>query len=142
MINGFFDLMCFPISYDWALLLARVAVGLSLLTWGLKKISNLKDFMGKNEPPKIFKVWFLSAKAGFICSLCTETGTAICLLLGFCTRLAVIPCIVNMAVAFKATKGPYLTSPALIYLLMMIVFLITGGGQYSLDYWLMQALAR
>lgn len=130
--------MCFPISYDWAILLVRIAAGLSLLTWGLKKISNLKNFRGKNEPPKIFKVWFLSAKAGFIASMCVETGTAICLLAGFCTRLVVLACIVNMAVAFRVTKGPFFTSPALIYLLMMIVFFFIGSGQYSLDYLLMQ----
>lgn len=141
MVSGFFGLMCFPLSYDWALLLVRLAVGLPLLCWGLKKISNLKKFTsGKDEPPKIFAVGPLSAKAGFICSMLVETGTALCLIFGFCTRLVVIACIFNMAVAFKVTKGPYLTSPAAIYLLMMIVFLIIGGGQYSLDYLLMKAI--
>lgn len=141
MVSGFFGLMTCPISYDWASLLVRVAVGLCLLTWGLKKISNLGAFM-KKDPPDIFKVWFLSARAGFICSMCTETGVAICLLAGFCTRLAVIFGFFNFIIATKATLGKYFTSPAALYLLMMIVIFFIGSGNYSLDYLIMLGLAK
>lgn len=139
MIGGFFGLMSCPISYDWAALLVRVAVGLALITWGIKKIANFKNFTGTHQPPSIFKMGPFSAKAGFIAAMCTENGVAICLFLGFCTRLAVLFGIVNFIVAFSRTKGPYLTSAASLYLLMMIVIFFIGSGQYSVDYLLMLA---
>lgn len=142
MIGGFFGLMTFPISYDWASLMIRLAAGAALLPYGLKKISDLKKFSPKNQPADIFKVWFFTAREGFIATMLIETVVPICLLAGFLTRLAVIPCIFSMAIAFQVTKGPYLTSPASIYLLLMIALFFIGSGQYSLDYLLMQALCR
>lgn len=142
MIGGFFGLMTFPVSYDWAALFVRVAVGAALLPYGLKKISDLQTFRGGKEPPEIFKFWFLSARAGFKWVMVIETATPVCLLLGFFTRLMTIPCMFSMSIAFLATKGKYFTSPASVYLLMMFAIFCIGAGQYSLDYYLMQVLSR
>lgn len=135
MSGGFFGLMTDPVSYSWAALLVRLAAGLALLPYGLKKFSRFKDFSPEKE--EIFRLGPLSAKAGFISVMLIETFVPICLILGFCTRLAVLPCIFSMAVAFKATKGEFCTSPASIYLLILIAIFFIGSGQYSCDYLLM-----
>lgn len=141
-MSGFFELMVCPVSYDWAALLVRVAVGAALLPWGIKKIANLKNFSSKHQPPAIFKLGPLSAMAGFVSVLLIETVVPICLLIGFCTRLAVLPCIFSMCIAFKATKGPYLTAPSSIYVTILIAIFFIGSGQYSVDYLLMLAFAQ
>lgn len=134
MGDGFFGLMSYPVSYAWALLLSRFAIALALCPWGLKKWSNYRKFNAKNEPPKIFAVGPLSARVGFTCVMLIELLTPVFLVLGFFTRLAVIPGIFAMGVAVRETKGPYFTAPAMPFLLMLIVFLIIGPGEYSLDY--------
>lgn len=139
MSGGFFGLMVDPVSYDWAALLVRLAVALGLLPYGLKKFSHLKGFSSKKEPPEIFKIGPFSAMAGFISVMLIETFVPICLILGFCTRLVVLPAIFAMGVAFKETKGEFYTAPSSIYFLTLIVIFIIGSGQYSCDYLLMAA---
>lgn len=139
MIGGFFGLMAYPISFDWASLLVRLATGIALLPYGLKKIAHFKT-LGKNAPEKIFAVGPLSARAGFIWVMLIETIVPICLILGFCTRLAVIPCLVSMSVAFRETRGEYGTAPSSIYVLLMIALFFIGSGQISLDYLLMNTI--
>ena len=56
-------------------------------------------------------------------------------------RLAVIPAIVSFTIATKVTIGKDLTSPALPYLFGLIAIFIVGSGLYSVDYWLLYALA-
>lgn len=142
MSGGFFGLMVDPVSYGWAALLVRLAVGLALLPYGLKKFSHLKDFSAKKQPPEIFKLGPLSAKAGFISVMLIETFVPICLILGFCTRLAVLPCIFSMSVAFKATKGEFYTAPSSVYLLALVAIFFIGSGHFSCDYLLMLADAK
>lgn len=135
MSSGFFEMLSCPVSFSFAILLARLAIGLSLLPYGLKKYENLKKFNNEHQPPDIFQVGPLTARQGFISVMLIESLVPCFLILGLFTRLAVIPCIVNMAVAFKTTyKTKSLEAPSLPFLLMMIVFLITGAGEYSLDY--------
>lgn len=134
MGDGFFGLMSCAIPYDWALFLSRLAISLSLFPWGLKKHSVYKTFEGDKKPPEIFAVGPLSARAGFYSVMLIELLVPVCLVLGFLTRLAVIPGICAMGVAVKETKGPYFTAPAMPIFLMLIVFLITGPGVFSLDY--------
>lgn len=134
MISGFFGLMTFPISYDWAALLVRLGVGLALLPYGLKKFS---DRSGAAHFPKIR---FFSQKSGFYAVMIIELVVPVCLILGLFTRMIVVPAICSMAVATAVTKGPYLTSPASIYFLMLIVIMCMGAGGFSLDYLLLNSI--
>lgn len=127
VLEGFFQAMTFPISYDWAALFIRLAVGFGLLPYAVKK------FNERSTADKFPKVLFFSRKAAFYSAMLIEGVVSICLILGFCTRLAAIPGIVNMGVAFTVSRGPYLTSPALVYFFMMIAILFIGSGNYSLD---------
>lgn len=130
MIGGFFDAMTAAISYDWAALLARVAVGLALLPFGISKC------MDRSGADKFHKVLFFSPAAGFYSVMIIETLVPVFLILGLFTRLAVVPAIFSFAIATKVTIGKYGISPASLYFLMMIVIFCIGSGSYSLDHYL------
>lgn len=136
MISGFFGLMTSQISYDWAALLIRLAIGLAWLPYGLKKLFYQKD--SAHFPA----VWPFSPRAAYYASMIIEIGVSLCLIFGFCTRLAVIPGMVCMAVATKVNHGPCFTAPALPYLLGQIAIFFIGSGAYSLDYLFQCALMR
>lgn len=127
VIAGFFGLMSEAIPYDWAALLVRLAVGLAMLPWGIKK------YFERGNAAKFPKVLFFSPEAGFYSAMAIEILVPICLVLGFATRLAVVPAIISFAVAAKVGKGSCFTSHALLYLLMLIAIFLIGPGQYSLD---------
>jgi putative oxidoreductase len=80
---------------------------------------------------------YLAVFAEFFCS--------IFLILGFATRLAVIPLIVTMLVAVLIAHGsdPFEKKEmALHYLLVYLVILVCGAGKYSLDYFISRNISK
>jgi putative oxidoreductase len=74
-------------------------------------------------------------------SVFAEVICAILLGLGLATRLAAIPLIINMAVAFFIfhAQDPFQTKElALVYLLIFTTLLITGSGKYALDHYFLK----
>lgn len=136
MLHGFLGLMTSHVSYDLAALLIRLAVGLAWLPFGLKKLLYPDDFAGFPA------VWPFSSRTAFRAVRIIELIVPLCLIFGFCTRLAAIPGIVCMAVATKVDKGPCFTSAALIFCLCLFAIFFIGSGSYSLDYLLQAALSR
>lgn len=114
-----------------AVFLLRVVSSMFMLTHGFPKLMKLLDGnMSFGDPlglgPGVSL--FLSAFAEGICSLF--------ILLGWKTRLAAIPLIINMAVAvfFAHAGDPFAKKElALLYLLIFVVLFIVGAGKYSLD---------
>jgi putative oxidoreductase len=102
-----------------------------MLTHGFPKIMKvLNGDMGFADPiglgPGVSLM--LSAFAEGICSLIV--------LLGWKSRLATLPLIINMAVAvfFAHAGDPFADKEkALLFLLIFVVLFITGPGKYSLD---------
>lgn len=127
-MTGFFSFMCAPVPYDWAALLVRLAVGFSLLTYGLKKFFHQED--AANFPG----VLFFPGRVAFYLAMSIEIIVPCCLIAGFCTRLAALPAVVSMSIATRVSRGPCFTSPALLYALMMVVVAIMGAGRFSLDF--------
>lgn len=125
------EILVEPVSYDLAALLLRLAIGLALLPFPIKKILT-QDTAAKNFPG----VLFFSPEAGFYAALAIELSASICMIFGLFTRIMAIPAIVNMGIASKVSGGKYYTSPAQAFFLGFIAILITGPGKYSLD-WLM-----
>lgn len=120
--------MLFTVPYDWAALLVRLACGIALLPYALKKIHE------RHEAPAHFPaVLGLSSRTAFWLALIVELGASICMIFGFLTRIAAIAGACNMAVATNVSRGKYFTSPAQSYLLMFIAIFIIGPGHFSLD---------
>ena len=124
-----------PTFINIALLILRLAVAGFMLTHGYPKLTKLlaggeikfSDPIGVG--PTISLV--LVVLAEFLCSILVG--------LGIFTRLSTIPLIVAMSVAAFIAHGP---DPfgrkelALMYLLIYVFLLITGGGKYSVDHFI------
>lgn len=120
-----------PLSTDLAALILRLIFGGLFMYHGWGKLSNyeamlsmFQDIIGIGIKPTVILVIF----AEFFCG--------IFVLLGFFTRLTVIPIFITMLVAFFIAHGkdPFQVKElALVYLLLSIVIFLLGSGRYSLD---------
>jgi len=117
---------------DFWLLILRVTVGASMLTHGIPKLQML--FAGGEiafpDTLGIGALWTLALVvfAEVVCSAL--------LILGAWTRLASIPLVINMAVAFFVIHGadPFGKKElALFYLLIYLNLLVFGGGRFAVD---------
>ncbi|MBT1689964.1 DoxX family protein [Dawidia soli] len=118
---------------DAALLVARVGVALLMFTHGIPKLGQL--FSG--EPIQYVDPIGLGVTLSLVLTVFAEVLCSTLLLIGFATRLAVIPLIVVMAVAFfmvHAADPINVKELAMLYLLFFIVLGVTGSGKYSVDY--------
>lgn len=123
------DILIQPVSYDWAALALRLVVGIALLPFAIEK------FLTREErADKFYGILFFSPKEGFYLAMLVEGLCALCMILGFATRIMAIPGIVNMGIATNKSRGKYWTSPAQCYLLGFIAILLVGPGKYSLDW--------
>jgi len=114
------------------LLLARLSIGIFMLTHGIPKLQNVlagnmkfADPIGIGATPSLILVVFAEA----ICS--------VLLILGLATRFACVPLIINMSVAaFMVHKHDAFAKKelALLYLVCYLGFLIIGAGKYSIDH--------
>ncbi len=118
-------------AFNIATLLLRVGFGVLMIpSHGWKKLSNFAsmkeefmDFMGLGPVVSLGLATF----AEFFCALL--------LIVGLCTRLATIPLIITMFVAFGAHDyvlfGKYDLIPA--FILGYTAILLLGPGKYSMD---------
>ena len=114
-----------------ALLLAlRVAFAGMLMTHGWAKLTNFaataEGFAAMGGAPAAVLVIF----AEFFCAMGIITGLLY--------RLALIPVIINMSVAFFAAHGARLVGEhngelAFLYLVVFIVLILAGPGKYAID---------
>lgn len=119
------------LSLDLGLLILRLIAGGAMLTHGFPKLQmvvngnhQFGDPIGLGPVLSLYLVTF----AEFVC--------AILIILGLQTRLATIPLIINMAVAFfivHAADDFGTKEMALIYLGMFLAIFFTGPGKYSVD---------
>jgi putative oxidoreductase len=120
------------ISLDLGLLLLRVAAGGAMLTHGWPKLQ--KALAGSTQFADPIGVGpeltlYLAIFAEFVCS--------ILVILGFATRVAVIPLIATMLVAFFLVHSadPFgVKESSFIFLSIFACIFLTGPGKYSLDH--------
>lgn len=124
-----------PPGVDVALLLVRLVVGIAFMHHGYGKIQHPMTWMGPDSAyPGIIQA--LAAISEFI------GGGA--LALGFLTRIGAFGIICTMSVAvhlhlvkmgdpFVNTTGGSSYEPALVYLVIGVLFLFAGPGRFSLD---------
>lgn len=118
-------------SIDIAILIARVAISLLMLTHGLSKIALFNE-----QPVQFMDFMGLGAELTLALAIFAEIGCSVLILFGLGTRIAVIPLIIVMVVAvfvFHANDPFIKQEMGLHYLLVYLVLLITGSGKYSLD---------
>ena len=124
-------------SIDAALFILRVGAAALILVHGIPKLLML---FGGGEFQFGDPIG-LGVEISLTLSVFAEVICAVLLGLGLATRLAAIPLIINMAVAFFIVhaQDPFQTKElALVFLLIFITLLITGSGKYSLDHYLLK----
>lgn len=122
-----------PVSnINLALLIIRVGAALLMLTHGGPKLMQL--FSG--EPITFASVMGMSATVSLALAAFAEGICSAFVFFGFLTRLATIPIIITMSVAALHihSDDPFAQKEkALLFLLIFVFLLLTGGGKYSID---------
>jgi len=122
-------------AFSFATLLLRVGFGiLLLLNFGLHKLTHYAEMQRQFGDPV-----GLGKNISLALVVFAEFFCAAFVILGLFTRLACIPIIITMAVAFfKVHKMSYGAAPgtgqmALVFLLTFLAILFTGPGKVSID---------
>lgn len=107
------------------LLIIRVVLGAMMMTHGYGKLTHFDETVAMMQMPAIMVG--LAVFAEFFC--------AMGLIVGLLYRLALIPLIVTMAVAFFVAHSgiPTEGEMALLYLSAFVGLFITGAGKFSID---------
>lgn len=122
-------------SGSFAMLLIRVVFGGLMLLHGMPKILNFSAISANFDPIGLGGTLSLSLV------IFAEVFCSIAIMLGFLTRLASLPLIINMSVAvfavhagqpLVAMNGPSMEVP-LIYLTIFVAILFAGPGKFSVD---------
>lgn len=121
-----------PNLLDVLVLVIRVFVGLSMLTHGIPKLETLVlnnqiQFMSFLGMGSIFTM-VLVVFAEFLCS--------IFIIIGLFTRIACIPLMFTMLVAFFLVHGADAYADkelSILYFFIYLVILILGSGKFSID---------
>ncbi|TGE22717.1 DoxX family protein [Hymenobacter metallicola] len=117
---------------DAALLILRVAIGAWMLSKGLPKVEML--FSGPNTFPAVLG---MSSQLSLALTLLAQIIGSLLILAGAATRFAALILLVNMLVAVVVAHAndPFAKAePALHFLLVYVVLLLTGSGKFSVDY--------
>lgn len=120
-----------PWAPHFAALLLRLILGGLFIYHGYLKIENYSTFQ-----PMMQDVIGIGSKLSYNLVIFAEFGCGILLVLGFLTRLAVIPILITMIVAFFiAHKNDAFMMKTLpfAYMLLCLPVFILGSGKYSVD---------
>lgn len=131
MLRKFLKPIKLPEAVDWGVLILRIGISLLMLTHGYAKLSRaLGGDLGFADPIGIGEgtSLILTIGAEFFCSLL--------LIVGFGSRLVLIPLIITMVVVTFVIHGkdPFdKQEHSLLFLIPYITLFLTGPGKYSLD---------
>jgi len=135
MIKNIFNPGKYPRNINLALLLLRLTAGFLMLTHGVGKLSMLVG----DAPIKFADPIGLGETVSLALAVFAEVVCSILLIFGIATRLAVIPLLITMLVAFfivhQNDEFGRKELP-LFYLMVYCCLAITGAGKYSADKWM------
>lgn len=122
------------------LLAVRIIFGILLMTHGLQKWSNFQELSTAFPDPI-----GLGGPLSLGLAIFGELICSIAFIIGFVYRLAMIPMIATMLVAFfviHASDAFAVKELAFIYLVVFILMYIAGPGRFSIDYIIGNELKR
>lgn len=122
------------------LLAVRIIFGILLMTHGLQKWSNFHELSSAFPDPI-----GLGGQLSLGLAIFSELVCSIAFIIGFVYRLAMIPMIATMLVAFfviHASDAFAVKELAFIYLVVFILMYIAGPGKFSIDYIIGNELKR
>ena len=119
------------LNTDLATLLLRLIFGGLFVYYGYFKIASYNQIL-----PMFGDIIGIGSKLSFNLVIFAELICGFLVLIGFMTRIAVIPVFITMIVAYFIAheKDTFQVKQiAFVYLLLSIVVFILGSGKYSLD---------
>ncbi len=122
---------------DIAILLLRLGVGGLMLTHGIPKLIHLFG----SDPIQFGDPIGIGVEASLTLAVFSEVICSVLIIIGLGTRLASIPLIITMVVAFfivHAADPLQQKELALFFMIVYVVLLLTGSGKYSLDHYLLK----
>ena len=118
--------------FDISLLLSRLLFGLLFIMHGLTKINDFGQMaLAFPDPLDV------GSEISLILAIFGEVFCSVMLISGLLTRLALIPMIFTMCIAFFVIHAgdPFSAKElSLIYLATFMIMWVSGAGKYSLDY--------
>ncbi|MDR0894181.1 MAG: DoxX family protein [Prevotellaceae bacterium] len=134
--------LLFPSKPDSAgasalLLLARIAFGLLFMSHGIQKWMMFQDLSATFPDPL-----GIGSYLSLLLAIFGEMACSIAFIGGILYRLAMIPMIFTMCIAFFVVHGgdAMAATPgkemALIYLIVFVLMYIAGPGKFSVDHWI------
>ncbi len=113
------------------LLALRVLFGCLLLMHGIQKINNFSELSGSFPDPI-----GVGSRISLILAIFGEVACSLGFIVGAFYRLALIPMIFTMGMAFFVIHGndPFATRElSFIYFIIFVLMFISGPGKYALD---------
>jgi putative oxidoreductase len=120
-----------PLNADVAALLLRLIFGGLFVYIGYQKFSNYDQIL-----PMFTDIIGIGAKLSFNLVIFAELVCGFLVLIGFFTRLSVIPIFITMIVAYFVAhaKDPFQVKQlAFVYMVLCLVVFVLGSGKYSVD---------
>ncbi len=121
-------------AYSLFLLFARIIFGGFFLLHGIEKMINYDQLSAIFPDPL-----GTGHEISLMLAIFAELFCSLAFICGFLYRLALLPMIFTMGMAFfkiHAADPFAVKEPALIYMLVFIFLYITGPGKYALDYFI------
>ena len=121
------------------ILALRILFGILLMSHGVQKWANY-DVMSGSFPDPLG----IGSQLSLVLAIFGEMVCSMAFIFGFLYRLAMLPMIFTMCIAFFVVHGsdPFAVKElAFIYLVVFILLYIAGPGKFSLDHFIAKALA-
>lgn len=122
------------------LLIVRIVFGLLLINHGIEKWSNYQELSAVFPDPL-----GIGSPLSLGLAIFGELACSMAFIIGFLYRLAMIPMIFTMMVAFFVIHGndPFAAKElAFIYLVVFVLMYIIGPGKFAVDYWIGKAFSQ
>jgi putative oxidoreductase len=122
----------FPLNTDAAILFLRLIFGGMFVYYGYTKVISYDQIL-----PVFGDPIGIGTKTSLILVIFAELVCGFFVLIGFLTRITIIPILITMIVAYFVVhaKDPFMVKqPAFLYLLLSLVIFLFGSGRYSVDY--------
>ena len=120
------------------LLAVRIIFGILLMNHGIQKWTNFQELSAVFPDPL-----GVGSPLSLGLAIFGELACSMAFIIGFLYRLAMIPMMFTMVVAFFVIHGndPFATKElAFVYLVVFILMYIIGPGKFAVDRWIRKAL--
>jgi putative oxidoreductase len=135
----------FPVKPDGTfisviLLIVRVVFGVMLMNHGIDKWANYQELSAVFPDPL-----GIGSPLSLGLAIFGELACSMAFIIGFLYRLAMIPMIFTMCVAFFIVHAddPFAVKElAFVYLVVFVLMYIVGPGKFAVDRWIFKSLFR